>query len=843
MRKILIVAAPLLFQLQLLRPAMASTTTGAASSEMAFYSAPARATADYYAAPYGNDANSCTSISAPCATLDGVRRKMAGQTGKTAMFRGGYYYSQSTSFGPGDSGLPGSPNVYTNYPGERPVLSAGALATGWTPCSSLGAQSPYYALSNCYAAPITSGPNFEQLWYNGVRRNRARNSASIADAQSGYLLMTGGSYNSGTCTGAAATMTFSASDVRSLYYNPEDVEIISFPSWITQRSRICSVAGSTVTFTGIVSSSGAFTFASGKKYLIENSREDFIANATPQTWYLDCGQSGASGCVLGAARPWTLVYLAAANENPASAQIVVPNLTNLMTFSAAHDLIFQGLSLFVTGNFVIPQTGLNDQTAQFNVPADISCLDCTNVVFDGDVVHGTTAVGLEFVSDQKATGLTGDEVLNSVIYDAGSIGLRVGRNLSAGVPSSGDTLSNTVSGWTVQNTAFSGMQRFIPGGIGGCITVNQGHDGTINHNSCLDTYNGAIGIGVATNPTLSSCDAGGFVCLKNINIQNNYFSDLGHGVTFDFGCVHFSQSSNTGDLFTGNVCHDIVADIASSIQTGYGNGIYIDNSAQNVVATNNLVYNTTGALLFVNGSQDTATTGAPTPGGPCSQLDPVASIPTCNNVISNNIFAFGIQGAVRRGPASTGPRSAAYRSFTYSHNLVYQDLGPFQVSNVTGQGPGSWGCQVGTLTATYWPGPCSNYYNFAANVWYSTLGQLTFLTTDPTSGTGDQNLTRWNFGAGSCNASAANYWQAGAPCPAEDGAAGGSPAGSMQADPGFVNATGRNFALTGTGPGSAEYQVGFADFTSMWQAAGRTSALLGVPVVPQTFPNQPVSAF
>lgn len=71
------------------------------------------------------------------------------------------------------------------------------------------------------------------------------------------------------------------------------------------------------------------------------------------------------------------MYLAATDENPASAQIVVPNLTNLMTLSGARDLTFQRLAFFVTGNLVIPQTRLNDQTGQFNVPADISCLDCT----------------------------------------------------------------------------------------------------------------------------------------------------------------------------------------------------------------------------------------------------------------------------------------------------------------------------------------------------------------------------------------------------------------------------------------------------------------------------------
>ena len=65
----------------------------------------------------------------------------------------------------------------------------------------------------------------------------------------------------------------------------------------------------------------------------------------------------------------------------------------------------------------------------------------------------------------------------------------------------------------------------------------------------------------------------------------------------------------------------------------------------------------------------------------------------------------------------------------------------------------------------------------------------------------------------------------------------------MHADPGFVTAAGRTFALKGTGSSSAEYKVGFVDFSPTWQAAGRTSALFNVPTVPQTLPNQPSGQF
>jgi len=246
-------------------------------------------TVSFYAAPGGSDSNPGT-LEAPFASLAKLCQSLsAGQTGEML---GGLYTGQSVTSCAWGTG--GKPITITNYPGATPVISAGALMAGR---SGPGCPGVYSSLSNCYYATVPSGlPKFEALWYNGVRRSRARNAPCTAlsgncvpGGNDDYLVMTGGSYSTAdACNSApAATMTFYTGDVRNSYYNENDVEIIDFMTFLVQRERICSIRGNTINFTGTLIDYTPGPFASGRKYLIENSREDFLANNAPGTWHLD----------------------------------------------------------------------------------------------------------------------------------------------------------------------------------------------------------------------------------------------------------------------------------------------------------------------------------------------------------------------------------------------------------------------------------------------------------------------------------------------------------------------------------------------------------------------------
>jgi len=201
-------------------------------------------------------------------------------------------------------------------------------------------------------------------------------------------------------------------------------------------------------------------------------------------------------------------------------------------------LTLQGLTFFVFDNYTVPFTGLNDLPSQANTPAGLQFTDPTGVVLNGDVLHGTTGVGVAMSTDSSSTsGLTGNEIVNSLFYDIGSLAWSERGGSGSGLPGPGDNDSNTISGLVVQSDVFEGTQPFLPGGIGACGAILQSHGTTVNDTRCDDGYNGGFDIGVEQSGA-ESCATQRNVRLENTTFENSIISNIGHGTTQDFGCVH-----------------------------------------------------------------------------------------------------------------------------------------------------------------------------------------------------------------------------------------------------------------------------------------------------------------
>ena len=887
-----------------------SSAGATAGTQAALYAAPSSVTFNFYAAPWGNDGQACTSLATACASLNGVRARMNGKTGQSACFKGGFYQNQATAFTSTDSGASGAPNVYTNCPGETPVLSAGWIVTGWAKSTSGDCA----GISNCYQVTLPQAlggvkvGNFEGLWYNGVRRPRARNVAQYHSGlpqSSGYQYAAAGNCSTATTlsaaenpaqtaatfssltnlpgswvvnnpvtisgyaavpafngtftitgvtsksftvgnTSAAASATDtggsayecqpsnafqfqlqgsnSAPDVRPSYYNSLDVEAVVFVSWIVQRCRIASVSGANiVTCSSKITDGYNFDYTGnaqgGVKYLIENSREDFLANAAPGTWYLDCGASNPCATDISHSGIWTLSYIATATEDPTTALIVVGNQPQIMTGFKVSNLTFNGLNFFAPGNYTVPvgnpTSYIGAVTGETEAAGEFAFVDGSNITFSANVIHGGNEPAIDLYSDQTASNIGGHQVTGNLFYDLGGSAVRLGRS-----PVNADTAGNTLgNNWLVQNNFMIGLQRFIGGGGSGCIVLMQGHDGKIDHNECADTYSGGINFGQSTGSKFVACGAGSTPsCIFNVQVTNNLLHDMDHGVTVDGGWIHLGFNANTGNVVQGNVAHDIIGDTVSPYTPGFANGLYIDNQVQNALVQNNLTYNTSGPLYTNNGSANPCGTGAPPS--------------TCNNLVKNNIFAFSPWGCVRRG---LGNPNNTWRTFDYTNNICILDqpgATAQAVSSITGGN--FWGCNG----QTDYPYPCTNFYNFASDIWYSSAGTLTFISTDP-----DHNnaITNWNLAGAGCGTPPAS-WQAGGSCPGED-------AGSIQTNPLFNNPGWHDFSFSAAGnpatPGTPANQIGFTDFTNTWRTAGRTSFTLAAPspAAPQTFPNQPITSF
>src|SRR5947209_4590174 len=94
--------------------------------------------------------------------------------------------------------------------------------------------------------------------------------------------------------------------------------------------------------------------------------------------------------------------LAQSGENPASDQIVVPQLLQVLTANGTSNVIFKGIT-FVEDNWAPPAAGLGDQQGSPTVTAAISLTNTQNAVFDSDTIAHTQGWGIEFIGNGIGT--------------------------------------------------------------------------------------------------------------------------------------------------------------------------------------------------------------------------------------------------------------------------------------------------------------------------------------------------------------------------------------------------------------------------------------------------------
>lgn len=631
----------------------------------------------YYVALNGNDSFSGTLSEPNPAGTDGPfrtlpRAQQAVETAKksvvgpiTVEIRGGtYYLAAPLNFTWQDSGSASQDITWEGFPGDsEPVISGGQPLTGWK--KSAG---------GLWKVEIpASFQNFEALYVNGQRRFRPRTSSTYLFLNPVVL-----SSSEPNCTEAYGSgyrcsdrFSFAPGSLAATFHEINDVEIVSFEDWTVSRMRLQSVdASQSIAYlTGVVSTGAYFGFLAGHRYLVENVASSL---KQPGQWYLDRGTT-----------PWTLSYLAmSATENPNRSAVIVPQQSQLLVAHELQYVTFKDLT-FSHDNYTVPAQGHPGNSGETATPAALSFNQCSNVTLSGMTIAHTQGWGVEFLGTNLPD--EGNTITGSSLYDLGTGGVRLGQ-----LPGPNGTDAGVAQYNTVTNTMIYGGGRFLPGGEGTGIWIGSSHHNVISHNDVHDFYNGAIELGQSP--------SGGTTFTHDNVIEYNLLYTLGQGVTSDMGCVHAASSDNIGNQILNNVCHDVTNDQSA---VGYGgNGIYLDSSSQNVVVENNLVYRVSDTALFVN-------TGG------------------LGHVIDNNIFAYGRQGMMRRGPNTPG----SY--FTGTHNIFLYDMAPIQ------RLPGDWDCV----------GNCTSAFDLDNNVYWNIPGaSAVFVTTaggNMNRASGTYSLAEW----------------------------------------------------------------------------------------------------
>ena len=580
--------------------------------------APAGAQRVLHVAPGGNDgwSGSLAAVNGdgsdgPLATLGGARDaiRAAWADGADGGFEvriqgGDYFITEPVVFGPEDSGSAAGPVVYRAAEGASPVIHGGRVITGWKREGELWVAD---------IPAVKAGEwSFSQLWVEGERRTPAR--TPNADHEAGdfpdeddLFLTVGPVMEKNAETGEE---TRSAT---RFYYKPGDLAdwaslreaiVVVYHSWETAllRPKAIDTENHIIEFTG-ATNWGFGRWRPDQRYYVEHL---FEALDQPGEWFLNRAEGrlyykpvpGEMENAITAVAPVAGQLLRLAGE-PASGKFV-------------EHLRFEGLK-FHYSEFAVAPGGHSDSQAAFSVPASVEAVGARHVTFDGCEVGHVGGYGLWL-----RAGCQDNQVLRSEIFDLGAGGVRIGEGSS---PASADEAAGDN---VIDNCFIHDGGRVFRGAVG--TWIGRSSYNRLSHNEICDFRYTGISVGWSWGYAETSAH-------HNI-IEYNRVHHIAQGQLSDTGGI-YTLGDSPGTVIRNNIFHDVI----SNPRVSGGWGIYFDEGSTDIVAENNLVYNTRTGTLHQHYGRD--------------------------NRVVNNIFAFSHNGQLIRS------REEEHNSFFFHRNIVY----------------------------------------------------------------------------------------------------------------------------------------------------------------------------
>jgi len=262
---------------------------------------------------------------------------------------------------------------------------------------------------------------------------------------------------------------------------------------------------------------------------------------------------------------------------------------------------FRGFTFEHTNWYLREGVGGSHQAAD-NVHASIVIRNAHDCEIRDSTIAHVSGYGVEVGGNSQNIG-----IINNVITDLGGGGVRIGHNTSGAI---------------VLNNEIAHGGKIFHSAVG--IHVGNSGNNVISHNTVHDFYYSGISVGW-------SWDFGETKATDNL-ISNNHIHDIGKGWLSDMGGIYTLGESH-GTRIVGNLIHDVQARY-------YGGwGIYSDSASTGMTIENNVIHRTTHGGYMSANSRD--------------------------NIVRNNIFAFGKNCQVSREPGKGG------FSFTFERNIVY----------------------------------------------------------------------------------------------------------------------------------------------------------------------------
>jgi len=504
--------------------------------------------------------------------------------------------------------------VLEAYPGETPVVSGAVPVTGFREVSIRGRR--------FFEAPAPDAPwDRRQLFAAGRRRGIVRH------PKSGFLRfesLPDASPETPWHEGQTRAR-FSEGDLAA-FQNFADVEIVALHFWVESRLPLAAIDEKD----RIASFSKRSVFRLTDDHSSRPARY-YVAGALehlsePGEW---CADSKA-GRVVVAPLP---------GETAGSFSAEAPALERLVavagegeTGRVAEEIVFRGITFahaahapFRGGPGTWPRPDVaGPPQAAVTLPAAIEWTFAR-----GGSIEDCTVEGVGGYAISLGEGCVSNAIRGCALRDLGGGGVKIG---TTAIPASE---ASRAGGNSVTDCVVAEGGLVAHSAVG--IWIGQSGGNRIAHNEVRDVRYTGISVGWTWGYGASAA--------KGNTIESNVVSGIGGGWLSDMGAI-YTLGPSEGTVIRGNVFRDVES-------AGYGGwGIYFDEGTTGVVAEGNLVHRTKSSGFHQHYGRD--------------------------NVVRNNVFAFGRESQVARS------RAEEHLSFTFEGNVVLWRAGDLLSGNFSG---------------------------------------------------------------------------------------------------------------------------------------------------------------
>ncbi len=571
---------------------------------------------DLVVAPNGDDNNSGT-LDAPLKTPEAAKEKLkklkdADCGTVTVWFREGDYRLDSELKFNADD----CGNViYRSYPNEKVVFSGGREISEWGETEINGVKAFVSDIE------LNSEDDYFYTLFKGEKRlsrpvwpkEGAFEIAQIEDAD----IVSG----AGTFVGYAA-MYLNDGEIMD-FTNPQDVLIKVMHYWFDEKLPIANVNVENNRIE--LARATSMTLRVGDNYVYENVREMLTE---PGEWYLDRAQE-------------KLYYIPEEGDTVENTVLFAGEAEKLVDINGINNIKFQGIDFLRTDwCYAESDTFLAEKypdnplwenikyesafpQAAYDQPAAVSVANASNIDFVNCVFAGLSNAGLMF---GKNTTYCTARSCNFEDIGANAVFIKGERVIPA-----------TTNNITLTDCHISHYGRVFNNAVG--VMLVDAADCELSYNEVHDGWYTGISVGwvwgYSDNPT------------NGIKVKNNLIYNIGNGWLSDMGGI-YTLGIQPDTVISGNVIYNVGCYGGNN---GYGGwGIYLDEGSSYILVEKNLVYDCSSHCFHQHYGED--------------------------NMIRNNIFAFGGEGALKISKKEDHNSLYLYNNIFVADDTVMYTLEP-----------------------------------------------------------------------------------------------------------------------------------------------------------------------